>query len=83
MLTREKALEFISDLLDSESYGDQPDDIPECVAAIRQKMDEAEEAWKAGKPTWALHCIGQAAAFGVAALEQHGGDLRDEDPGGN
>jgi hypothetical protein len=79
MITRAKAFEYVSALRDIQDikHGGDKHTVPEWLIIMRRQLQKAEDAWYQGKQTLALHEVGEAAACGIAALEQNGEDSRD------
>lgn len=73
MISRQTAIDYVSNLRDaqeSEHQGDQHT-IPEWIIITRRQLQKAEDAWYAGQLGEATRRMGHVAACGIAALEQN------------
>lgn len=82
MITKQKALEYISEIrtVQDLQHGTDKHTLPEWFIIIRRQLQKAEDEWYHGKQTNALDRIGHVGACACAALEQNGEDTRPADP---
>lgn len=81
MITKEKALEYISEIRTVQDLrrGTETRELPEWFIIIRRQLQKAEDEWYRGKQSNALYRIGHVGACACAALEHNGEDTRPPD----